>query len=63
VADIPVGSVVIDAGKLIVTTSNHGGYLGADCVYCGVTGWRDRLQHKPDCPVPAALEAKNANEG
>lgn len=51
----PDRSVLIDARKLIIVTENHGGYKGGTCVHCDASGWIDRIKHKPECPVPAAL--------
>lgn len=49
------GKVLIEAHKLLVVTANHGGYMGGECLWCGAIGWMDRLEHKPECPVPAAM--------
>lgn len=49
--------VQIEASKLIIVTEDHGGYKAGRCVACGACGWLSRLEHKSDCPVPAALEA------
>lgn len=51
-----MAKVEIEASKLLVVTENHGGYLGGQCLWCGAVGWMDRLAHKPECPVPAAMK-------
>ena len=38
-------TVDIDPEKLVITTSNDGGYLGGECLICGEMGWTNG----PDC--------------
>jgi hypothetical protein len=33
--------VLIDINQIVRVHSNHGGYLGADCILCGAGGWLD----------------------
>ena len=50
--------VWVPASKLIVSDSNHGGYIGGHCVICEQHGWLDvppgapnGIKHLKDCPV------------
>lgn len=58
--------VSLSTNKIVQVTSNHGGYLGAQCLSCNELGWLDgkygyahsakgvmsnRLIHKKSCPM------------
>lgn len=54
----PIPRVLVPITKLVVVSSDHGGYLGGTCMMCGANGWMDRLVHTPSCVVGKALGEK-----
>lgn len=47
--------VSVPLNKMVKVIENHGGYLGTQCVVCEECGWKDKWEHKKNCPVGVAL--------
>lgn len=50
--------VEIEASKLVMVDSDHGGYKDGHCVMCGACGWVSpmKLVHKAGCVVARVLK-------
>lgn len=51
---MPKVTLELELSDCIRTTENHGGYRAGECISCGESGWIDKIEHKPDCPVGKA---------